>query len=1182
MADLLHRIDEALASQRLDHNDFERAAMALLREAYPTLSPVTGGGDVGRDGDAPMAEGGVVRLLATTAEDVRANLRRGLRRMAEEDVTTIAVVMATSQPVSAQERRALEEIATEHGTTLCQVHDRTWLADSLYRDAVWRERLIDVTGEPAALLPRPLGLSESPLPSVELIGRSEELDQLNAADADVVLVGATGMGKTRLAAELDNAMFVQRHNDPSRLADDLRQHRPEVVVVDDAPEHLDTLLLLRQLRQSEAVEFRILATTWPEEADEVAEQLPGARRLALPPLERVDAGRILEQLGISHYLLVGSILNQAEGRPGWVLLFGELARGGDIDQVIRGEALVEQVTRFARRVGEAPTAVDLLARVAALEPVPDDDLAKLAQQQGLPEHEATGHLRRMARHGLAEWTRAGWVVRPPKLRAALLAGHFFSRPPHASIDALMANWPEERRPAFLSAFVDAALVGATTAADRAERLMDELVAASDPLGPQLGDILERYALISRTTAEQAVAHAAEAIHDLIPPPPQPPAGASWPERVEWSAQRERWRQAAATGEAAARKFGLPAGFDLLAEMALSDPTSTNRTDHPRRRLLDLPTDVIPHRGTDRSLREEALAAALRLLDSNPPAEAEQLAAELAAAAMAPTGKGSWMDAVDPFKYSWVQTLEDPDTLDWIADTLWARWAERLPEIGDPAVNEAVGLVRRWALIGTGKSLGTGQQVPEDAQQAAREHATRMAGALRAQCGRTPALAEKWNELLERIETEQLEPLDSGPEYAALLLDREVSDVRERMARRDERLADLADAWEETKDFEEIVDQLTEWTEDAAAVDQRLGGPIAKLLEELGTRSADATGLFEEVVSSPLWRHSGGLLRVVLDRQPDRWPEWLPGLLADAQRRQLAVSMVLSCEHTPEDAIDEIVSGLDGADAPLLDQVIAQRGSPDEVVRSLLTHDEATIRASTALQFAIGEMDHGLTVPADWEEEWAEAFLEVQPDDLAGHTGWRFDQIAQQLAATNPSLLTEWFRQNLDPTSDRSWDPATAEHLAVIGDLPREHRIELIEHVRDHPLSREVTEPAVANDAGLVMQLLEDEVVDVEDLTACISFEKRGDWFEAVAPVLVNHGADPRGVAASLQFSEEAYIGEDSTRYRQIADYLSGLMDAESETLQRVARFGVEHFRELQENAEDQERATRVRGLSADG
>jgi len=63
---------------KLNPDTFELCANDLLRDIYPSLVPVVGGGDAGRDGET--ADGRMGRILVcTTAKDVIRNLRRSLQ-----------------------------------------------------------------------------------------------------------------------------------------------------------------------------------------------------------------------------------------------------------------------------------------------------------------------------------------------------------------------------------------------------------------------------------------------------------------------------------------------------------------------------------------------------------------------------------------------------------------------------------------------------------------------------------------------------------------------------------------------------------------------------------------------------------------------------------------------------------------------------------------------------------------------------------------------------------------------------------------------------------------------------------------------------------------------------------------------------------------------------------------------
>jgi len=77
--DELHKqIIEGLSGE-LAGNTFEAAAVDLLQLIYPTLTPVKGGGDGGRDGHFFNINGASGPLVCTTSEDVSGNLRKNLQ-----------------------------------------------------------------------------------------------------------------------------------------------------------------------------------------------------------------------------------------------------------------------------------------------------------------------------------------------------------------------------------------------------------------------------------------------------------------------------------------------------------------------------------------------------------------------------------------------------------------------------------------------------------------------------------------------------------------------------------------------------------------------------------------------------------------------------------------------------------------------------------------------------------------------------------------------------------------------------------------------------------------------------------------------------------------------------------------------------------------------------------------------
>jgi hypothetical protein len=1160
--DLWARILDALRTKGVDANEFEVAAFVFLKDSFPTLSPVSGGTDFGRDADALDGDD-VVRLLATTAADPRNNLRNGLRRMREEGLLVSDVVLATSQPVSATRRRQLETIAEEFGVRLVMVYDQAWLASELYRHADWRERLIGVTGEPPALTPVPLSLADSHLPAVELVGRDDALSHIRGADSDLIVVGSSGMGKTRLLADMDDSVFVELHGDAARIADDIRRLAPSAVVLDDAHDHPGTMNLLRRIRQAGPPQFRIIATTWPDTVEAVRDHLPDADELILTPLERTENARILEDLGITNQLLVGDILDQAEGRPGWTLVLGDLARQEGVQRVLTGDALIEQVGRFSRRLARGSVALDLLARVAVLGHVTDEELSQLADEVGLPLAEAVEQLKRLTRHGLAEWSQGRWTVRPSRLRAALVAHHFFSEPPTASLDALIAGWPEKTLTVAAS-IVSAALVGSAAAHRAGQALLQQLADEGDLLGDESGELLYSYAL----TSPQAASWVIEYLADGFPegPPSPPTSREDLLARLDTYRERARWERAAAAADAAAQKFALPEAFDLLARMALQDDGPTNHSDHPRRRLVELPTRIGPYWGTDRDLRREALHCAVRLAQTDV-RDAGDLAAELASAALSPQGQGSWLDPVDRYKFAWVDRLESAGQLEWIAGALWPVWRGVIDGLSDTAVSRMLDLVRAWQRLA---AEGDNRLQPtEEAKEAARRHATEMLRAIRNRCQQSPGLATAWNDRLKQLpEADDLESIEIDEDFSALVPDLELS-WREREAERRQRIPQVADDLNDL-DPHEIAERLSRWSASAEAGGQHIGMSLAQLLEELGKRGTPTELLLEVLAREELRQHAYALAATALEADSDRWQDWVCAGLNDPQQRGLVASTVLTAPSVPDEAITHTLNELDARDAWLLEQILIRRGQADTVVEALLTHTDLAVRSETALEFRLGDMSHGLDLPDDWYERWREAFLAI-PLDLEGPASWRFEELAKSLAAIDPDLLTEWFLRSLADTSLK----LSHEAIKLLGHLPPEHRRGVLIAAADHPARRWLICAAIADHPGSVVSLLDDDVVDVEDVMLCIERDHRGAWFEAVAPELVRRGADPGAVAIHLQFGTG--IGHESEVYTTLADYLAGLVGSDIPDLAEVGRVGEAALREEATEAAAKEREDRIRG-----
>src|SRR3954463_6653350 len=135
----------------LNPQDFEDCMADLLRDVFPGLVPVRGGKDSGMDGAIADGQGEPFPLVTTTTDDVERNLKGSLDSFLKREQPPKKVAFATSQSLTPQRRLKLMDLARERGFTLLQIVDRHGVADRLYRDSAWCEKLLGLSGQPSAL-----------------------------------------------------------------------------------------------------------------------------------------------------------------------------------------------------------------------------------------------------------------------------------------------------------------------------------------------------------------------------------------------------------------------------------------------------------------------------------------------------------------------------------------------------------------------------------------------------------------------------------------------------------------------------------------------------------------------------------------------------------------------------------------------------------------------------------------------------------------------------------------------------------------------------------------------------------------------------------------------------------------------------------------------------------------------
>ena len=350
--DPLHQeIVQALAGS-LDGNTFERCAQDLLGDAYRNLAPVVGGSDSGMDGAFGTAEG-AFPLVCTVREDVIGNFRANIQTYLAEKQGPRRVVVATSQALTTAKRQNLEEEAAKLGVTIVNIHDAAYFADRLYRHGAWRLQLLGITGNPPALSTFPL-VGRFVRPEI-LVGRDQDLEWLQHAQGDLLLVGHPGSGKTYLHQNLAAQGLCLFAVDPSRqrLAEAIREQQPSIVVVDDAHIHIALVEELMHLRAELGASFQIHANCWPLHMAGVQKLLrvPTTSVRTLQPLRRQEVLDLIKKSGIAGPdWLLHTLIQQSDGKPGLAMALIESCKTEDISRSWGGEAATEQLVGNLRLV----------------------------------------------------------------------------------------------------------------------------------------------------------------------------------------------------------------------------------------------------------------------------------------------------------------------------------------------------------------------------------------------------------------------------------------------------------------------------------------------------------------------------------------------------------------------------------------------------------------------------------------------------------------------------------------------------------------------------------------------------------------------------------------------------------------------------------------------------------------
>lgn len=1146
---LYRQILERLSGE-LNGQTFEDAVCDLLRDTFPSLVPIRGGSDAGRDGAVADGEGEAFPLVATTEDDVIGNLTKSLDSYLRDGGPRRKVVLATSQELTPLRRRNLEQRAVEKGFNLVQVIERRGIAGRLYRDAGWRRKLLGLAGTPAALSAVPP--SKRPFLELAPVGRNEDLVWLRTTTGDRVLSGQPGSGKTFLLQHLiregwPGLFLVSR--DETEIADALRAQEPGVVViVDDAHTDPDVLVRLRRLRQEIGAEFSILATTWTGNLDSVIEALglPEATR----ELELLTRPQILEvywQAGITEDNtdrdLMRDLVDQASNRPGLAATLALLWLRGAWREVLTGQALSRHVRETFRSViGDAAPILAAFALggdrgmpFSAVAEIHDLSLADLWRQTA---DLATGGV-------LFQIEPEVLAVRPHQLRSALIGTVFFPDPGRG---VALPYRPFLDLALSLGSAVKALVQARNYGVRVPDADLRELVSRADALDPW------RKATTDEPELGEFIVHS-----DVF---------AAWKGLTLSSEENARWVLEQYPGET----------LHLAYEALLSSPQAIlprllarapefrgpfhSHWGHPLRileRWIREPLVVPQESMRRRRLLAQEIARYLRG-GGDPWASLQALSL-----ALSPKLETSSLDPGigNEVRLQWSVLPESS------LPELGGLWAAVRDELSSLPVEGWPSLARVFSEWIDPQHIAPGVAVSEEAGGILRNLAASMIRDLVPLVRMSPGIVSALRPIAERLGlSDDSLPLDAVFEILFPEPDFEALPEPDGAA-----LNELAESWSQASP-EDVAQHLANYEREARQIDRRWPRHTPQVCRELAAR-IDApvdwlNAFFEHSLPGDL---AEPFLQAVLSRRPEGWETLLERWLDSESWGWIVASLLARVTDLPRALADQTLARLD-AD-PRLTYALALR---NEIGRPLLRAFLLSSNRETALAAAVGAWSaHPRSIPQNLLGKWRNAVLrDTETDDRR-----LLSSLAQVLAA-DPTLAFEWLRARIQTgsiPSNLSLPSAQKEPFPVaLSVLDTEQRSKLLAELTPSPGLKELLPRLIGRNVALYRQLLKRQDLREYQL-APLQGNPDPEWIP-LALAAAESGWENREIVREALWGMpvHSFWGSGVEHWSRWKDSFATLEANPHEKIRAIAKAGQELIEPLIEQARREEKQTALHGL----
>ncbi len=1172
----LDRIQHALATNRLDKDEFERCATDLLGEIYPGLSPIPGGTDWGRDADVNVASSNPpLRLLVTTSrtlEGVRKNLNSGLNSMKKHGVPVERVVLANPMPLSGLDRDSLQKSAGRKAVKIEAFYDQHFFASKLRRDTRWREALLHLSGDALALTRIPADIAEAPWASLPLVGREADVATLKAQTGDVIVLGNPGVGKTRVVAAIDDVVFVDGDSAPNRLLDDLRLTTPSLVALDDAGQHLELLRRLVQLRRVEGdlLNYRLIAICWPDELGQVRDVLMTANDVTIGLLERSAVDAIITSLGVTGQLARTEILNQAEGRPGWAIALADmLTKTRNWASLFDGRVLLGQVERFLRRSQVAPAAIDVLAVVSALREVRDADIGKMAAHLHMSLPETRALLLNAAHSGLvdtsAAFDRNGmperiYQVRPPMLAIALVAEHAFRAEVVAvRVTDLLTDW-KDRAEDLAESTTYSAVLGAEEAVPVAKALVRPL----QKPGVRPIDFWQRlgepYACINQSCGEEVL---------------------GWIERESATLRSEQNFDARAheplTKLAAllARRYLLGGAVRMLLDAAPLDRRPQNQApEHPLRVLGDLVEEFHPELAPTLDVRHLVAKELDEWIGLTPDdGRGWDAYSQAFPIVMSLRLRTSFLNPGDPRQLHLAERTIGPNDVQEVYEKIWPGIRTRLATAPPSAVRAAIDLAADWLRVGAGYDHPFGGDHDARSTKAAARFGKKLLNDLKPLVSGNLGLGMRLKHMAEEFDIDLRLRIDD--EYAPFL--ENVERGSDWLANADElqgRLRELAQPWAADGPADAIP-RLVEVRDMIALAGIAWPSRVELACQAIGEVADDLPAWIEAALDADLFPDAAPFVALAVAGGQSMPDQLVEHCLADPKARWSTLGAILSAGAS-QNQFYLAVQNLKLSDERLLESLAFQNRLSVETWQVLLANTADAVRGVAAFAMFRAARDRAAWPPADLAEDWFEAIKLFDPNIGLTTSGSYDRSLFEFLATARPALLQEYAEAHLaTAVSAGTLDSVTGlrEYLHL---LPASGKTSVMQRFGGTHLRWLLLRYLPGDDIGWLTEALDSNLITPpEALNTRTGFGKPEPTIPQLAALLVPRGIEPTTIAAHAEFGMGT--GEESERLESLIVECSGYEQSEDASVASVGRAGVQMYRQRQEQARARERVGRIRG-----